>query len=309
MDGMAGGSATMGGTGDSTMPAMAGSSAGSTGSAGAMAPMGAGIPGAMPAMPATPGTGATSTTMPGMPGTTTMPGMPGTTTMPGMPGAGSGASGRSLSLPTTSPAGPIVWPLPMGSMEGGMQMVTPDCTTSPTAAQQSAAVSLVNRTVAATQRYQSLANARADGYVPITPTGMPVVHYAKPAYINDGQVLDPGAIESLVYANTPHGAVLVAAMYIMANNQVGATPPMPGGCLTEWHVHTNLCFSDTTGVVVGVTNGGSCPAGSNNHVTQPMIHVWLAPVPGGPLVVDASNAQAVRAAEQLPVPSPPNGTA
>ena len=197
----------------------------------------------------------------------------------------------------------------MGSMGAGMQMVTPNCTTPPTAAQQQAAVTLVNQTVSAVSRYQSLANARADGYVPITPTGQPVVHYAKPSYINDGNLLDPNAIESLVYANTPHGAVLVAAMYLMASNQVGTTPPMPGGCLTEWHIHTNLCFSNSSGVVVGVTHAGACAAGSTNHISQPMIHVWLVPVPGGPLVVDATDAQVVQAAEQLPTPSPQNATA
>ncbi len=47
----------------------------------------------------------------------------------------------------------------------------------------------------------------------------------------------------MVYANTPGGAVLVAAMYTMGIDQVDAVPPMPGGCLTQWHCHTNLCFS------------------------------------------------------------------
>ena len=188
-----------------------------------------------------------------------------------------------------------------------MQMVTPNCTTEPTAAQQAAAVSLVNQTVAAVQPFESLAAAKAAGYVPITPTGAPVVHYANLSYLASPQTLDPNAIESLVYANTPHGAILVAAMYAMANNQVGATPPMPGGCLTEWHIHTNLCFSSTSGVVVATENSsGACPTGSTNHITQPMIHVWLAPLSGGPLVVDAPDTQVVAAAEQLPVPNPPN---
>jgi hypothetical protein len=40
-----------------------------------------------------------------------------------------------------------------------------------------------------------------------------------------------------------------------------------------------------------------------------MLHVWVAPVPGGPLVVDATDAQVVQAAEQLPAPSPQNPTA
>jgi hypothetical protein len=287
-------------TGDPTtqqatsMPAMSGTS-GASGSD------------SMPTMSNTPPSSSTGS-MPGMGGSASSG--QGSGSMPGMGGGGSGNSGTGdLSLATTSPAGPITWPLSMGSMGAGMQMVTPNCTASPTAAQQGSAVALVDQTVAAVARYQSLANARADGYVPITPTGLAVVHYAKPALINDGNILDPNAIESLVYANTPHGAILVAAMYLMASNQVGATPPMPGGCLTEWHIHTNLCFSDSNGTVVGVTSGGACKAGSSNHVSQPMLHVWLAPIPGGPLVVDATDAQVVQAAEQLPTPSPANPTA
>jgi hypothetical protein len=259
---------------------------------------------AMPPMTTSPAPGASTGSMPAM-------GNPGGSngSAGSMPGMGGGSGGTALSLATTSPAGSIVWPLSMGAMGPGMQMVTPNCTATPTATQQSAAVALVDQTAAAARRYQSLANAKADGYIPVTPSGLPVVHYANPHYINDGNLLDPNAIESLVYANTPHGAVLVAAMYLMADNQIGAVPPMPGGCLTEWHVHTNLCFSDSTGTVVGVTSGGACKTGSTNHISQPMIHVWLAPVPGGPLTVDASNAQVAQAAGQLPTPNPPNPTA
>jgi len=314
-------------TSHSSMPAMGPSGKSTTSTTGSMpsmtnAPAAQAAP-SMPGMNATTGPSDTSASMPPM--TTTpapdastgsMPAMgtsggsnSGAGSMPGMGSGSGGSGGAALSLPTTSPAGPIVWPLSMGSMGPGMQMVTPNCTAEPTATQQSAAVALVDQTAAAAHRYQSLANAKADGYIPVTPSGLPVVHYANPRYINDGNLLDANVIESLVYANTPHGAVLVAAMYLMADNQVGAIPPMPGGCLTEWHVHTNLCFSDSTGTVVGVTNGGVCKAGSTNHISQPMIHVWLAPVPGGPLTVDAPNAQVIQAADQLPTPNPPNPTA
>jgi hypothetical protein len=51
----------------------------------------------------------------------------------------------------------------------------------------------------------------------------------------------------------------------------------------------------------------TCPAGSANRVTPPMMHIWFVPVPGGPTAIDASDAQAVRAAEQ--VPAPHNGPA
>ena len=70
--------------------------------------------------------------------------------------------------------------------------------------------------------------AKANGYVPITPSGLRVVHYLKPGYVGDGDLLNPQRVQSLVYANTPGGAVLVAAMYTMGIDQVDALPPMPG---------------------------------------------------------------------------------
>jgi hypothetical protein len=240
------------------------------------------------------GSSGTTTTMGGM----RMGGNGSTTTT--MPGMGNG----SFTLATNSPAGPIMWPMMTMDMEPGMQMAEPACTTTPDTAQRQAAVSFVNTTVAATNKYRSLAAAKAAGFVPVTPTGAAVVHYinwsnmAKDLTPND--VLNPSAVQSLVYANTSTGPRLVAAMYLMPNGST-ATPPEPGGCLTEWHLHTNLCFNSGN-VVVGVTNSqGQCPAGTSNHVTQPMIHVWLAPVAGGPLMVDAPNADVVSAAMQLPV--------
>ncbi len=233
--------------------------------------------------------------------------------MAGGAGAGAGASGSSspraasadaaLSLPTASPAGSISWPDNMSTMAAGMKMAEPDCTAQPTAAQQRAAVNLVDQTVAAAQKYTSLAAAKAAGYVPVTPSGARIVHYINPTLYASGQVLDPQAIPSLVYVNTAHGAVLSAAMYLASR---GTKPPQPGGCLTQWHIHTDLCFS--TGRVVGTDNDGSCTAGVN-RVTQPMMHVWLTPVSGGPLTPDPSPRSEVLAALATPPLSTPNGTA
>ena len=226
-----------------------------------------------------------------------------------------GSSGRTgtmapVHLATSSPAGFITDPDPGMQMEPGMKMASPvACTASATAAQQRAAVQLVNASWRGAQQYRSLAAARAAGYRPITPSGLPVVHYLNPAFYRDtllgGPVLDTSQPQSLVYANTPKGAVLVAAMYITTPR--GATP-QPGGCLTQWHVHTNLCLRAGLGVA-GVTGAGhpACPAGSRNRVTPAMMHVWFVPIPGGPTAVDAPDAQVVRAAER--VAAPHNGTA
>jgi hypothetical protein len=120
--------------------------------------------------------------------------------------------------------------------------------------------------------------------------------------VRGGAVLDTAHPQSLVYANTPKGAVLVAAMFMAAPHRA---TPQPGGCLTQWHVHTNLCVKRGAGVVGEA--GPGCPAGSRNRVTPPMLHVWFAPIPGGPTAVDATDAQVVHAAER--VASPPNGRA
>jgi hypothetical protein len=211
-----------------------------------------------------------------------------------------------IKLPTRSPAGDVTT-LNASDMHmaGGMKMANPvACTATPTKAQQAATVSLVNQSWKAIQKFRSLAAAKAAGYVPITPVGQPVVHYLNGWYLHDvltgGKVLKPSEPQSLVYANTPHGAVLAASMYI---NAIGA-PPQPGGCLTQWHVHTNLCLNDAT--VVGTTRTG-CPAGSANHITPPMMHVWYVPIPGGPNAIDAPDRQVVHAAEKVAAPN--NGVA
>lgn len=224
-----------------------------------------------------------------------------------MPRSGTSA----INLPTATPAGAITMPDTSMQMMPGMKMASSTaCTTAPTKAQQQAAISLANTSWSQARKYQSLAAAKAAGYRPITPSGAPVVHYLNPAYylatVLGGPVLNTAEPQSLVYANTPKGAVLVAAMYITSPRN-GPTP-QPGGCLTQWHVHTNLCLGRRLGVV-GVVNGThpACPAGSVNRVTQPMMHVWFVPIPGGPTAIDAPDAQVVNAAEQ--VSSPPNGRA
>ena len=226
--------------------------------------------------------------------------------MPAMTSKGSSyTKATALSLPTDSPAGSITWPDDMSSMAAGMQMADPNCTAQPTAAQQQAAVNLVNTTVAAAHKYTSLSAAQAAGYMPVTRSGARIVHYVNPSiYRNETSALDPNAIPSLVYVNTANGAVLAAAMYLTPR---GTAPPQPGGCLTQWHIHTDLCFNG--GRVVGTDANSSCSAGSVNRVTQPMMHVWMIPVSGGPLSPDPAALSEIEAAAQAPTPNPPNATA
>jgi hypothetical protein len=216
----------------------------------------------------------------------------------------------AIRLANASPAGDITMPAPNMQMPHGMRMASSAaCDARPSAAQQKAAVRLVNASWKGAARFRSLAAAKAAGYRPITPVGLPVVHYLNVGYyIHDAlhqKILSTRRPQSLVYANTPHGAVLVAAMYITTP---GGPTPQPGGCLTQWHIHTNLCLVDGV-VVVAVINAAhpTCPQGSRNRITPPMMHVWFVPIPGGPTAIDAPDRAIVRAAKQ--VRAPHNGPA
>jgi len=47
----------------------------------------------------------------------------------------------------------------------------------------------------------------------------------------------------------------------MGGHVLDTAKPQPGGCLTQWHVHTNLCLSRGLGVVGVVTAAHpTCPA-------------------------------------------------
>ena len=173
----------------------------------------------------------------------------------------------------------------------GHEMQTPNCTTTPTAKQVLGATEYVQATSTAVAKYTHLSAALAAGYVPITDTRYPVVHYLNFRYMNRQDILNPETVDSLVYATTPYGPVLVAAMYLMPSQGDG---PMPYGCLVQWHAHTNLCTSDMTGQIDGLQ---PCNAGSHADPTTPfMTHVWQVPVAGGPLAIDPSDLQVVEAA-------------
>ncbi|HLZ72120.1 MAG TPA: hypothetical protein VKV26_19615 [Dehalococcoidia bacterium] len=163
--------------------------------------------------------------------------------------------------------------------EPGMVM-QPAPDTPPTPEQVAAANQLAANTAAGIARYRDLAAATADGYRATTNPLGPTVHYLNPKYMHDGKILDPQAPEVLVYANTRSGPLLLGAMYVMP--KPGEYGPDPGGSITRWHMHDNVCFT-ATGFVVGVLSPfGTCPAGSFNAPTAYMMHVWTAGNPAGP---------------------------
>ena len=61
--------------------------------------------------------------------------------------------------------------------------------------------------------------------------------------------------------------------------------PDVGGALTQWHIHDNLCFTDdpVAPQIAGITSSnGPCPAGQQNFIPVPMMHVWIIPNQCGP---------------------------
>ncbi|HUY85937.1 MAG TPA: hypothetical protein VMU77_02385, partial [Acidimicrobiales bacterium] len=173
----------------------------------------------------------------------------------------------------------------------GHKMQTPSCTTTPTSTQLEAALRLTQDTSSAVAQYKNLSAATAAGYIPVTSLQYPMVHYINPSYLQAKYVMDPNHVQALVYDTTPYGPVLVAAMYLMPS--INGAGPMPGGCLTQWHAHTNLCTSNTTHLIEGFT---PCPAGFTNYKTPMMLHVWQVPVPGGPLALDPTDLQVMQSA-------------
>lgn len=146
----------------------------------------------------------------------------------------------------------------------------------PTSEEIEVAAELYRETVEASVRFEDPRVAAAVGYDIGVIRG--TSHHAQnTAYKNDGLILDPTRPESLIYAESPSGPVLVGVMFEM--DDIGDRGPRVGGPLTVWHGHENVCLSLFPISASGLLSPlGSCPAGSINlPVTNEMIHVWTLP--------------------------------
>jgi hypothetical protein len=152
-----------------------------------------------------------------------------------------------------------------------------------TPAEQSAADDFAQKVAQGIAPYKDVNAARAAGYTPLGPQLQgQMTHWINLRFLADGDPLDPTRPGALMMENTSGGPLLVGAMFIMPDGQC---PADFGGPITDWHVHTNLCYSRPQGgrlVNVETARQPTCPAGSYNHVSQWMLHVWTVPVPGGP---------------------------
>jgi hypothetical protein len=150
--------------------------------------------------------------------------------------------------------------------------------------QTAAAARLYAETKAAILPYEDWHRAWAAGYRPGGPANMPSTHWINDAYVKAGYVMDPRRPQGLVYANTRHGPVLLGAMFQMPHlNQFG---PDPGGPLTAWHQHENICFTPLGFEFSLMSPFAVCPLGAIDISAPPMLHVWIVDNPGGPFAVD-----------------------
>jgi len=150
--------------------------------------------------------------------------------------------------------------------------------------QVAAAQQLYERTAAAIARYRDWRRAWAAGYRPGGSQTMPSTHWMNQRYVDAGYVMDPQHPQGLVYANTKHGPLLLGAMFQMKH--LGQFGPDPGGPLTAWHQHENVCFTPFGIEFSLMTPTATCPVGSIDISAPPMLHVWIVDNPGGKFAVD-----------------------
>ena len=161
--------------------------------------------------------------------------------------------------------------------------------------QKAAARKLYMETAAAIAPYRDWHVAWAAGYRPGGSQSLPSTHWMNQRYVDAGYVLDPRHPQGLVYANTRHGPQLIGAMFQM--KRIGQFGPDPGGPLTAWHEHENICFTPFGLEFSLMTPTATCPLGAIDITVPPMLHVWIVDNPAGPFAVDIDE-RVVRAIEQ-----------
>jgi hypothetical protein len=159
----------------------------------------------------------------------------------------------------------------------------------PTREQQAAATLLYDETVAAIRPYQDWRQAWAAGYRPNGSQTMPSTHWMNQSNVDAGYVMDPRHPQGLVYANSHHGPVLLGAMFQM--KEVNRFGPDPGGPITAWHQHENICVTPFGFEFSLMTPFATCPLGAIDISAAPMLHVWIVGNPqGGRFAVDIDPA-------------------
>ncbi len=154
----------------------------------------------------------------------------------------------------------------------------------PTQQEWGAANELYRQTKRAIEPYQDWHAAWAAGYRPGGSQTLPSTHWMNQRYVDAGYVMDPQHPQGLVYANTKHGPVLLGAMFQM--QRIGEFGPDPGGPVTAWHQHQNICFTPFGFEFSLLTPTSTCPLGAIDISAPAMLHVWIVDNPSGPFAID-----------------------
>jgi hypothetical protein len=151
--------------------------------------------------------------------------------------------------------------------------------------QVAAAAQLYADTRSAILPYQDWHKAWTAGYRPGGNGLGGSTHWMNQRYVDAGYVMDPARPQGLVYANSKHGPVLIGAMFQM--KRLGQFGPDPGGPITAWHQHENICITPIGLEFSLMTPFATCPIGAIDISVSPMLHVWIVDNPkGGPFAVD-----------------------
>ena len=164
-----------------------------------------------------------------------------------------------------------------------------------TQAQWDAANQLYRETKAALAPYADWRKAWAVGYRPGGSQAMPSTHWMNQGYVDAGYVMDPKHPQGLVYANSRNGPVLLGAMFQM--KRIGEFGPDPGGPVTAWHQHENICFTPIGIEFSLLSPTATCPIGAISISAPPMLHVWVVDNPTGPFAIDI-DPKVVKAIDQ-----------
>ena len=150
--------------------------------------------------------------------------------------------------------------------------------------QEAAAKQLYDQTLTAIAPYRDWHKAWEAGFRPGGSPSLPSTHWMNQRNVERGYVMDPTHPQGLVYANSMHGPVLLGAMFQMRS--IDNFGPDPGGPLTAWHQHENICFTPFGFEFSLMTPTATCPLGAIDITASPMLHVWSVDNPGGPFAVD-----------------------
>ena len=156
-----------------------------------------------------------------------------------------------------------------------------------TPAEQSSAEALLRKTVKILPRWSDTAVAAHDGFHAIGDALTGDEHWIHWDWINDTTILDPNKPEALVYHvdEATQKRTLEAVMFLLPDRYTFDNLPDVGGKLVQFHIHNNLCFTNTVPApqVAGLTDGqGKCPAPLVKFRNNVMMHVWIRPNPCGP---------------------------